>query len=320
MNRGTSSRARVARHSGRAAGDCGVTAQTTAASTQASTVKVGIIYSRTGLLGDLRRHVRGGSAPRHEVPDPRHEHGQRPQDRHSRSTTTPASPANAVTTAKDLIGQGYKIIAGATSSGVGAGARAASPRRTRCSSSPGRRRTTASPARTSTRSAPAARRYQDILAAKAILGEGRRQEGRRLRPGLGVRPGQLRGGQGRARRRGHTVSKVLVPLTATDFTPFAQQAKSRTRTCCSSPGPARPRPAMWQALDQQGVLGSTTVSTGLAERATWTRSASPDGITFLSHYVSNAPDNKVNDWLVDRCASATRCRTSSRRTGSSPRR
>jgi branched-chain amino acid transport system substrate-binding protein len=53
---------------------------------------------------------------------------------------------------------------------------------------------------------------------------------------------------------------------------------------------------MWKALDQQGVLKSTTVTTGLAERATW--SLYPDGITFLSHYVSVAPNNKVNDWLV----------------------
>ena len=26
-------------------------------------------------------------------------------------------------------------------------------------------------------------------------------------------------------------------------------------------------------------------------------SSHPDGITFLSHYVSIAPDNKINDWL-----------------------
>ena len=40
---------------------------------------------------------------------------------------------------------------------------------------------------------------------------------------------------------------------------------------------------------------STTVATGLAERATWGSYVS--GLNFLSHYVAEAPKNKVNDWL-----------------------
>ena len=58
---------------------------------------------------------------------------------------------------------------------------------------------------------------------------------------------------------------------------------------------------MWRALDQQGVLSSTTVTTGLAEKATWSSygdAATASKIKFLSHYVYTAPKNKVNDWLV----------------------
>jgi branched-chain amino acid transport system substrate-binding protein len=56
---------------------------------------------------------------------------------------------------------------------------------------------------------------------------------------------------------------------------------------------------MWRSLDQQGVLDSTLVVTGLAERATWsTFGTSGAKIKFLSHYVWNAPKSRVNDWLV----------------------
>jgi branched-chain amino acid transport system substrate-binding protein len=44
------------------------------------------------------------------------------------------------------------------------------------------------------------------------------------------------------------------------------------------------------------VTRSVQIATGLAERATW--NSYVPGISFLSHYVYNAPKNKVNDWLV----------------------
>ena len=50
MNRGTRSRLALLVTAVALLAIAGVTAQTTAASTQASTVKVGIIYSRSGLL------------------------------------------------------------------------------------------------------------------------------------------------------------------------------------------------------------------------------------------------------------------------------
>ena len=55
-------------------------------------------------------------------------------------------------------------------------------------------------------------------------------------------------------------------------------------------------PAMWRALEQQGTIRGTTVATGLAERATW--GSYVPGLNFLSHYVAEAPKNKVNKWLV----------------------
>ncbi len=100
--------------------------------------------------------------------------------------------------------------------------------------------------------------------------------------------------------QGHHVSSILVPLSATDFTPFAQQAaaceaRSALRRlgrhdrvgdvpgagaagCVQAPRPSRPG------------LPSVTTWTGFGPAATQ--------IKFLSHYVWNAPHNKVNNWLI----------------------
>ena len=105
--------------------------------------------------------------------------------------------------------------------------------------------------------------------------------------------------------KGHTVTEISVPLTATDFTPFAQQAKNANPDLLFVAWAGTTAGAMWKSLDQQNVFNGTDVVTGLAERATW--SALGDQATkihFLSHYVYTAPKNKVNDWLVNADAQA----------------
>jgi len=58
-------------------------------------------------------------------------------------------------------------------------------------------------------------------------------------------------------------------------------------------------PQMWQALQQQGVPRSTTIVTGLANRAIYpVFGPQVPGVDLLSHYVYQAPKNPVNDWLV----------------------
>jgi branched-chain amino acid transport system substrate-binding protein len=99
--------------------------------------------------------------------------------------------------------------------------------------------------------------------------------------------------------KGHSVSSVLVPLTATDFTPFAQQAKNANPDLLFVAWAGTTAPAMWKALDQQNVFQGTKVVTGLAERATWSTFGDVGAkIQFLSHYVYTAPKNKVNTFLV----------------------
>jgi branched-chain amino acid transport system substrate-binding protein len=98
---------------------------------------------------------------------------------------------------------------------------------------------------------------------------------------------------------GQKVDRVLVPLSAQDFTPYAQQLRQRNPDLVFVAWAGTTAGAMWTALDQQGVFDSVdTVVTGLAERATWPFYG-PAGtkIKFLNHYNADAPKNKVNDWL-----------------------
>ena len=92
-----------------------------------------------------------------------------------------------------------------------------------------------------------------------------------------------------------------MPLSAQDFTPFAQQVKQANPDLLFVAWAGTTAPAMWRALEQQGAFGvSNKITTGLAERATW--SAFGDvalKIDFLSHYVYTAPKNRVNDFLVN---------------------
>lgn len=57
---------------------------------------------------------------------------------------------------------------------------------------------------------------------------------------------------------------------------------------------------MWQAMDQQEVFDTTTVVTGLDIQASYpTFGPASEKIDFLSHYFYTAPDNEVNQFLVD---------------------
>jgi branched-chain amino acid transport system substrate-binding protein len=56
---------------------------------------------------------------------------------------------------------------------------------------------------------------------------------------------------------------------------------------------------MWQALDQQQVLSSTTVVTGLGNAASFSAyGPAAERISFLSHYFPEAPENPVNTAMV----------------------
>ncbi len=270
----------------------------TSGATKASAYNVGVVYSRTGLLAAYgAEYIEGlhlGLAYA--------THGTNKVDGHPIQLNlqdTAANPATAVSEAKDLIGKGYKILVGPVSSAValqvapladqnhvllisGAAATDAVTGVNRYTFRSGRQS------------------YQDVLAANSFLkGTGKK---------IVVFAQDYAFGQGNAAAvkavlggKGHTVTSILVPLTANDFTPFAQQVVQAKPDLLFVAWAGATTGAMWQALEQQGVFKSTTVTTGLANRDTW-QSYGPASasIKFLSHYVWNGPStrNKVNNWLV----------------------
>ena len=260
----------------------------------AGTVKVGIVYSRTGLLSaygaEYIQGLRMGLA--YATKGTNKVNGTKIE---LTLVDDGTDPAKAVSAAKDLIGQGYKIIAGTVSSGIALQlAPLAAQNQILYISGPAATDAVTGANRYTFRSGR--QTYQDILAAKEILGGGVGRKVVVFAQDTAFGQGNVAAVRAVIGGRGHTVSSILVPLSANDFTPFAQQAKNANPDLLFVAWAGTTAPAMWRALEQQRVLGAVKVTTGLAERATW--SAFPSGIDFLSHYVWNAPKNKVNDWLV----------------------
>lgn len=277
----------------------GAQARTTASEAAAADpLKVGIIYSRTGLLAaygaeylsGLRWGVNYATSGTNKV-----------KGRNLELTLVDdaGDPAKAVTAAKDMIGQGYKIIAGTVSSGVALQlAPLAEQNKILYISGPAASDAITGINHYTFRSGR--QTYQDVKASTAYLkgavGKNVVVFGQDSAFGLGnyLAVRQIFGDLS-----GQKVDRVLVPLTAQDFTPYAQQLKQKKPDLVFVAWAGTTSGAMWTALDQQGIFDSVdTIVTGLAERATWPFYG-PAGtkIKFLNHYNADAPRNKVNDWL-----------------------
>ena len=260
-----------------------------------ATVRVGVVYSRTGLLSAYgAEYIQGLKLGlQYATKGTNRVGGKRIQLTLVDDAT---DAAKAVTATKDLIGQGYKIIVGTTSSGNALQlAPLAQQNRVLYISGPAAVDAITGMNRYTFRSGRQS--YQDTLAAKEILGRGVGRKITVFAQDTAFGQGNVAAVRNVFGTRGHTVSSILVPASANDFTPFAQQAKNANPDLLYVAWAGTSAPAMWRALEQQRVLGSVKVTTGLAERATW--GSFPTGIDFLSHYVSNAPKNKVNTWLVN---------------------
>ena len=274
------------------------TAWSAARSAQAGTIKVGVVYSRTGPLAAYgAEYIQGLRLGLSCLTN-----GTNKVGGNTIQLTTAddaGDPAKAVSAVKDLIGQGYKIIMGSTSSAVAlAVGPIAAQNHVLFISGPAASDAVTGLNRYTFRSGR--QTYEDVLAANSFLaGAGKNvvvfAQDYVFGQGNYAAVNAVLGG------KGHKVDKVLVPLSATDFTPYAQQAKAKNPDLLFVAWAGTSAAAMWRALDQQGVLDSATVVTGLAERATWGSygdASSTSKIKFLSHYVSTAPANPINDWLV----------------------
>jgi branched-chain amino acid transport system substrate-binding protein len=271
---------------------------TVAAKSHRSTASynVGIVYSRTGLLaaygGEYIEGLRYGL--KYATNGTNKVNGKTINLTLVDDKTDPATAVNA---AKDLIGQGYKILAGSTSSGVALQvAPIAAQNQVLFISGPAASDAVTGVNKYTFRSGR--QTLQDVETVTSFLkGTGKKVVVFDQDSVFGH--GNYAAVKAIVGARGHTVSEVSVPLTATDFTPFAQQVKNQNPDLVFVAWAGTTAGGMWKALDQQNVFDGRDVVTGLAERATW--GALGDQATkihFLSHYVYTAPKNKVNDWFV----------------------
>jgi branched-chain amino acid transport system substrate-binding protein len=267
-------------------------------SSKKSPVKVAIIYSRTGALKDFgAEYIQGFKLGMKYLTK-----GTNTVNGHLLQITIAddqTNPATAVTLGKQMIGSGFKIIAGSTSSGVAlqmaplaaqnnvlfiSGA-AASDAVT------GLNRNTFRAGRQS---------YQDVLDAANLIPP--RTTGKKVvvfAEDTAFGASNVAAVTAVFGGKGHTVSKVLVPFNATDLTPFAQQLKNANPDLVFVAWAGPNASQMWQALQQQRIPQTTQVVTGLAQRNTYP-SFGPvaEGLKLISHYVYQAPKNPVNAWLV----------------------
>lgn len=92
--------------------------------------------------------------------------------------------------------------------------------------------------------------------------------------------------------KGATVKPVLVPTTATDLTPYAQQTLASSTKTLLVQWYGATTPQMWAALNQQGVLDARTVYTALDSAITFPLLAPAVGkAKVASHYFKGVTDN-----------------------------
>lgn len=256
----------------------------------AGPVKVGLVYSQSGPLASYgKQYIEGFRAGLAYATNGTNKIGNRPVE--VTEVDDAGDPAKAVSAAKDLIGKGYKIIAGSTASGVALQvAPIAAQNKVLFISGAAATDGITGINRYTFRSGRQS--YQDVLTAKSFIGDaaGKKvvvfaQEGA-FGDANEAAVKEVIGGAGA------TVTSVRVPSSATDFTPFATQAKEAKPDLLFVAWAGTTAPTMWQTLDQQGVLSSTTVVTGLDIRASWpTFGAAGAKISFLSHFFDKAVDN-----------------------------
>ncbi|QLQ38037.1 substrate-binding domain-containing protein [Micromonospora robiginosa] len=275
-----------------AATACGSPQDTASGGGDAAPVKVGLVYSQSGPLASYgKQYIEGFKAGLDFATKGTGKVGDRKIE--VTEADDAGDPAKAVSAAKDLIGKGTKIIAGSTSSGVALQvAPIAAQNKVLFVSGPAATDAVTGANKYTFRSGRQS--WQDVVTAKSFIGDA---------AGKKVVVFAQDGAFGDANEAavkaviggaGASVSSVRAPASATEFTPFASQIKAAKPDLLFVAWAGTTAGAMWQTLDQQGVLAATTVVTGLDIRASWpTFGAAGSKISFLSHYFDGASDTEA---------------------------
>ncbi|WP_326561161.1 substrate-binding domain-containing protein [Micromonospora sp. NBC_01796] len=259
-------------------------------------VKVGLVYSQSGALASYgKQYIEGFKAGLSYATKGTNKIGDRPVE--VTEVDDAGDPAKAVSAAKDLIGKGTKIIAGSTASGVALQvAPIAAQNKTLFISGPAATDGVTGVNKYTFRSGRQS--YQDVVTAKSFIGDAKGKKVVVFAQDSAFGKSNEAAVQAVIGGAGATVSSVLAPASATEFTPFASQISAAKPDLLFVAWAGTTAPAMWQTLDQQGVLAATTVVTGLDIRASWaTFGAAGTKISFLSHFFDGAVDNDATKAL-----------------------
>lgn len=252
-------------------------------------VKVGIVYSATGPLASYGEQYRQGfEAGIEHATDGSPEVDGRPVE--VTYMDDAGEPSNAVSATRELIGDGHHVIAGSTASGIAVQVAPLAEQNDVLFIS-GAAATDAITGINGHTFRSGRQTYQDILTASTFMDDPDGSD-------VVVLAQQNAFGQDNVdavtevlSERGANVDSVLAPPDSTDLTPFAEQVNQADPDLVFVAWAGETASAMWQSLDQQGILDSTEVVTGLDIKPSYpVFGAAGDRISFLSHYFDGASD------------------------------
>lgn len=187
-------------------------------------VKVGLVYSRTGLLADYGKQYRDGFMAGLDYATK----GTGKVAGHRIEVTEQddaGDPGKAVAAAKNLIGKGYKVLVSTTDSGVALQmAPLAAQNKVLYISGPAATDAVTGINDYTFRSG--LQSYQDILTAGAMLGEAKGKKVTVLAQDSTFGQANVAAVKAVLGAKGAKVGSVLAPPSATDLTPFARQVKA----------------------------------------------------------------------------------------------
>ncbi|MFF7144223.1 substrate-binding domain-containing protein [Streptomyces nodosus] len=281
-----------------AAGTAG-TASSGSGSKASAPVKVGLVYSRSGLLAAYGKQYEEGFKAGLAYAT----HGTNKAGGHPIEVTEQddaGDPAKAVAATKTLVGKGYKIIAGTTDSGVALQmAPLAEQNKVLYVSGPAATDAVTGVNGYTFRSGRQS--YQDTLTAGALLGDAKGRKVIVLSQNSAFGQANVDAVKAVLGGKGAKVDSVLAPPSATDLTPFARQTRAAKPDLVFVAWAGATAPALWTALDQQGVLDAGKVVTGLAGTASYPIFGKGGSkVSFLAHYFPGAGgDNPVEKAMLD---------------------
>jgi branched-chain amino acid transport system substrate-binding protein len=266
-------------------------------------VKVGLVYSKSGALASYgKQYLEGFKAGLDYATKGTDKVGNRTVE--FTEVDDAGDPSKAVAGAKDLVGKGYKILAGSTASGVAVQvASLAEQNKVLNVSGPAATDAITGAGKYTFRSGR--QTWQDIRTAAAFLGDVKGKKVTVFAQDSAFGQANVAAVKAVLGGAGATVDQVAVPASATDFTPFATKARDAKPDLLFVAWAGATAQAMWNALGQQGVFDATTVVTGLDIAATWAAYGPVAGkISFLSHYFAGAGGTDTEKAMTERVTKA----------------